>query len=89
MILEPFADKWKACKWSAREVDGHDLPALAKVLGSLPFEAGKPSVLLANTVKGKGVSFMEHSLDWHYKCPDKNQLGIALGELGDSGDSDA
>ncbi len=85
--LEPFADKWKACKWSVREVDGHDLPALAKVLGSLPFEAGKPSVLLANTVKGKGVSFMEHSLDWHYKCPDKDQLGLAMGEL-DSDDEE-
>jgi transketolase len=81
--LEPFADKWKACKWSASEVDGHGLTALAKVFGSLPFENGKPSVVLANTVKGRGVSFMEHSLDWHYKCPDKAQMSQALGELDD------
>jgi transketolase len=64
--LEPFADKWRACNWAVREVDGHDMDALVSTLGELPFEKGKPSVLLAHTVKGKGVPYMENTVEWHY-----------------------
>lgn len=79
--LDPLADKLRAFGWSVREVDGHDHAALAEALGSAPWQAGRPSVLLARTVKGKGVSFMEHSVDWHYKSPDDAQLARALAEV--------
>ena len=81
--LEPFADKWRACKWAVREIDGHDFSQIWAVLSSVPFERGKPSVIISHTVKGKGVSFMEGSLDWHYKSPDEAQLKLALSEIGD------
>ncbi|MGQ0591422.1 MAG: transketolase [Gammaproteobacteria bacterium] len=80
--LEPFADKWRAFRWSVREVDGHDHEAIGAALSSLPFERNRPSLLLAHTVKGKGVSFMEDQLAWHYKSPDADQLIAALREIG-------
>ena len=80
--LDPLADKWRAFRWAAREVDGHDHAALAAALGALPLEAGRPSVLVAHTVKGKGVSFMENDLAWHYRSPDDAQLAGALAEIG-------
>ena len=80
--LEPLADKWRAFRWAAREIDGHDYEQIEDALTNVPFEPGKPSVIIAHTVKGKGVSFMENKLAWHYKSPDKEQLTQALGELG-------
>jgi transketolase len=79
--LEPFADKWAAFGWETTSVDGHDLPALETALAPVPFRAGKPSLLVARTVKGKGVSFMEDCLAWHYKSPNAEQLEAALKEL--------
>lgn len=79
--LEPFAKKWESFGWAVKEVDGHDPQALAAVLGSVPFEKNKPSLVLAHTVKGKGVSFMEDKLEWHYKSPNSDQAEIALAEL--------
>lgn len=79
--LEPLTDKWRSCKWAVREVDGHDHDELNEVLACVPFERGKPSALIAHTVKGKGVSFMEDNIDWHYKSPTKKQLEKALEEL--------
>ena len=79
--IEPLADKAKAFGWAVREVDGHDHAALADRLGSVPWEPGKPSFLIAHTTKGKGVSFMENSVDWHYKSPSAEQLAQALREL--------
>jgi transketolase len=64
-----------------REVDGHDHNALNDLLGAIPWESGKPSFLIAHTTKGKGVSFMENSIDWHYKSPSESQLSQALEEL--------
>ena len=81
--LEPFADKWRAFGWSVREVDGHDHGAVAGALGSVPFEPGRPSVLIAHTVKGKGVGFMEDKLLWHYRSVNADQLAEALAELGE------
>ena len=81
--LEPFADKWKAFGWAVREADGHDVGALAALLGSLPFEDGRPSCVIAHTTKGKGVSFMENSVLWHYRPPDEGELARALTELGE------
>jgi len=79
--LEPLADKWKACGWAVKETDGHDHSAIFNALNELPFERDKPSVLIAHTVKGKGISFMENRLEWHYKSPDKEQLAQALKEI--------
>ncbi|MBN2122385.1 transketolase [Candidatus Micrarchaeota archaeon] len=79
--LEPLAKKWEAFGWAAREIDGHDLKALDSALNSVPFEKGKPSVIIAHTTKGKGVSFMEGRIEWHYKSPDPEQRRRALEEL--------
>lgn len=81
MGLEPLAAKWEAFGWSVREVDGHDHNALRETLASAPFTPGKPSVVIAHTVKGKGVSYMEDQLAWHYKSPNAEQLDQGLGEI--------
>ena len=79
--LEPLAAKWQAFRWSVREVDGHDLSVLEETLSAVPFERGRPSMIVAHTIKGKGVSYMEDRLDWHYKTPDAGQLNQALCEV--------
>jgi len=81
--LEPLADKWRAFRWGVREVDGHDHAALRAAFHAVPFEPGRPSVVIARTVKGKGVSFMENDLAWHYRSPSDEQLAAALAELGE------
>jgi len=80
--LEPLADKWRAFGWAAREIDGHDFAQIEDALLGIPFDAGRPSCIIAHTVKGKGVSFMENELAWHYKNPDAEELRRALVELG-------
>ena len=82
--LEPLADKAKAFGWSVREVDGHDAKALVGALGDAAWEPGKPSFLIAHTTKGKGVSFMENSVEWHYRSPSSEQFAQALKELADA-----
>lgn len=79
--VEPLADKVRAFGWAVREVDGHDHAALTNALSASPWEPGKPSFLIAHTTKGKGVSFMENSVDWHYRSPSAEQLAQALEEL--------
>lgn len=83
--LEPFADKWRMCGWSVREIDGHSHAKIRGSLTNVPWEREKPSVLIAHTVNGKGVSFMEDKLLWHYRSPDDGQLAAALAELGAEG----
>lgn len=80
--LHPLAAKFEAFRWAVREVDGHDHDALRDALSSTPWEPGRPSVLIAHTVKGKGISFMEDDLAWHYRSPSDEQLAAALEELG-------
>lgn len=80
--LEPFAAKWTAFGFAVREVDGHDVEALAGTFGALPIERGHPTCIVAHTVKGKGVSFMENRLLWHYRSPDSEEYARALRELG-------
>ncbi len=82
--LEPFADKWRAFGWSVREVDGHDVEAVRDAMESVPFEPGRPSCLIAHTVKGKGVSFMEGQLLWHYRSPQGEEYAAAMLELGET-----
>lgn len=81
MDLEPFAAKWRAFGWAVKEVDGHNLQAVETVLQQVPFEAGRPSCVIAHTVKGKGVSFMEDKLLWHYRSPQGEEYRAALAEL--------
>lgn len=81
LALEPLAAKLEAFGWSVRELDGHDHAMLREVLSATPWEAGKPSVVVAHTTKGKGVSFMENSVAWHYRSPNDEQLAQALAEL--------
>jgi transketolase len=66
MALEPIAEKWKAFGWQVREVDGHDLKQLAEAIEAAQAHHGSPSLILAKTVKGKGVDFMEDNPAWHY-----------------------
>jgi transketolase len=79
--LEPLVAKLEAFGWSVRETDGHSHAELHKNLGQLPWDEGKPSLLLAHTIKGKGISFMENKVEWHYKSPDDDELSRALVEL--------
>jgi transketolase len=79
--LEPFAQKWSSFGWAVKEVDGHNHEALADALRSVPFSIGKPSCLLAHTLKGKGVSFMENTVLWHYRVARGAEFDAALAEL--------
>jgi len=79
--LEPFGAKWAACRWCVREIDGHDTDEIESALEETPFERGRPSCLIAHTTKGKGVSFMENHLLWHYRAPSEREYAKALEEL--------
>jgi len=79
--LEPLADKWTAFGWTVRETDGNNVAALSAELRGVPFTAGTPSLLIANTVKGKGVSFIEGEAAWHHRVPSPEQLEQAMREL--------
>ncbi|GAB6039360.1 transketolase [Endothiovibrio diazotrophicus] len=67
LALEPLADKWRAFGFACREINGHDVSALREALGALPFEPGRPSVIICHTVKGKGFPFAEFNPLWHHK----------------------
>ena len=82
MAMAPLRDKWAAFGWNAREVDGHDLPALQKLMQNIPDGSGKPVAIIAHTVKGKGVSFMEDDNNWHYRIPKTEEVAAAKQELG-------
>ncbi|OGR98591.1 MAG: transketolase [Elusimicrobia bacterium RBG_16_66_12] len=79
--LHPLAAKWEAFGWAVREIDGHDVDHIVRSLQDIPFQPGRPSCIVAHTVKGKGVSFMEGKLLWHYRAPDADELARALAEL--------
>lgn len=79
--LEPLAEKWKSFGWQVAEVIGHNFSALIKALDDFGKVKGKPYVIIAHTIKGKGVSFMEGEAKWHGKAPNEEQLEEALKEL--------
>ena len=85
LALEPFADKWRAFGWRVLEADGHDHVALRSALTQPPDADGRPTVLLAHTVKGKGVSFMENKVLWHYRTARDGEFDAALKELEQAG----
>ena len=79
MGLEPLAQKFKSFGWDVFEVDGHDYSQISTAL--LDCNNSNPKVIIAHTIKGKGVSFMENKVEWHYKTPNKFELELALNEL--------
>jgi transketolase len=81
LALDPLAAKWEAFGWHALEIDGHDFGAIAQALESARAEQDRPSVIVAHTVKGRGVSFMEDDNNWHYRTPSPEELAAALAEL--------
>lgn len=80
MSNEPLDEKWRAFGWTVRTVNGHDYAALTRAL-TQPSENGKPTFIIANTVKGKGVSFMENVAKWHHGVPSDAEMKQAMGEL--------
>lgn len=86
LALEPFADKWRAFGWAVRQIDGHDHDLLSTTLDAVPLEAGKPTVIICDTIKGKGVSFMEHAVLWHYRSPQGEEFDRAEAELAKAGE---
>jgi len=79
--LDPLKAKFEAFGWACAEADGHRFSSLIGVLEEVPFQEDKPSVIIAHTIKGKGVSFMENNLYWHYGCPNDEEYALALAEL--------
>jgi transketolase len=80
--LSPLAEKWKAFGWHAIELDGHSIPALQAAFAEAEATKGKPTVLIANTIKGKGVSFMENNPKYHGVAPTPQEMELALQEIG-------
>ena len=78
---DPLDKKFESFGWAVKQVDGNNVTELKGAFESMPFEAGKPNLIIANTIKGKGVSFMENSIKWHHGVPDKEQYQDALIEL--------
>jgi transketolase len=81
MGIEPLADKWRAFNWHVLEINGHDMGEILKALKKARDIKGKPTVIIAHTIKGKGVSFMEGNVDFHGKAPTPEEAEIALKEL--------
>ncbi len=80
--LEPFAAKWRSFGWSVEEIDGHDVAQVDRTLERVPLKRGRPACVVAHTVKGKGVSFMQDDVLWHYRHPQGEEYDAALRELG-------
>ena len=81
MGVEPLTDKYRAFRWHVIEINGHDIETIIKALDEAERTKGKPTVIIAHTIKGKGVSFMENQVDWHGKPPNKEEGERALAEL--------
>ena len=79
--LEPLAEKWRSFGWETIEINGHDISQIRDAVLRVPFKNDCPSCIIAHTIKGKGVSFMENKLAWHYKSVDDNQLEQAITEV--------
>lgn len=82
LALSPLKDKWTAFGWNTYEVDGHDIEQLQGALADAAQSSGRPSCLIARTIKGKGISFMEDDNNWHYRIPNADEVQAALVELG-------
>jgi transketolase len=85
MPIEPLVDKWYAFNWQVFEMDGHNMGEIIETIQRAQEVKGYPSIIIAQTIKGKGVSFMENECDWHGKPPDDQQYQQALAELSQNG----
>jgi len=81
MPIKSFRPKWESFGWCVEEVDGHNLEELVEILSSVPVKKSRPTILIAHTVKGKGISEFEDSLEWHYKSPDPLKTEEYMREL--------
>ena len=81
MAMDPFIDKWKAFGWRAREIDGHDIQAVAQAMSEYPDPEGRPTAWVAHTLKGKGVSFMENDNAWHSRIITEDDYAAICAEL--------
>ena len=81
MAMEPLDEKFNAFGFAVRRVDGNNIPDLLGMFENLPFEAGKPNLILARTVKGKGISFIEDKVGWHHHVPTESEYATAMLEL--------
>jgi transketolase len=81
LALEPFRQKWESFNWCVAEADGHDHGQMQTALSRIPIQPGRPTVLIAHTTKGKGVSFMENTVLWHYRTARGDEFDRALREL--------
>jgi transketolase len=84
MSLEPLGDKWRAFGWNVIEINGHDMRQILDGCEKATQVTGKPTMIIAHTIKGKGVSFMEGAVAFHGKAPNADEYRIALKELGES-----
>jgi transketolase len=82
MPIDPVPDKWRAFNWHVLEIDGHNMEEVVSALEKAKTIKGKPTIIVARTVKGKGVSFMENVAVWHGKAPSAEQREQALEEIG-------
>lgn len=82
MSPEPVADKWRAFGWNVEVIDGHNLTDIINALEAAKQVKGKPTAIIANTIKGRGVSFMENQVGWHGNAPNADQVNLAICELG-------
>ena len=81
MTLNPLAARWENFGWNVLSIDGNDLDAIDAAITLAKKTCGKPTAIIANTIKGKGVSFMENRAEWHHKVPNAEQFKIAMAEL--------
>ena len=79
--LDSLAEKWRAFGWAVKEIDGHNIKEIAETLEATPFESGRPNLIIAHTVKGKGISYMENVPIWHFRLPNSEEMAIAKREL--------
>ena len=81
LALEPFRKKWEAFGWHTEEINGHDFEELSNAFKNAKEEISRPSAIVAHTIKGKGISFMEDDNNWHYRTPNDAEFEAALKEL--------
>ncbi len=81
MALAPLSDKWQAFGWASHEIDGHNMSQITQALRNVPDKTGRPTAIIAHTIKGKGVSFMEDDNNWHYRIPTADEVIAAKKEL--------
>ena len=79
--IDPLASKWETFGWHVQEIDGHNIVQIREAIEAAKLEISRPSMIIAHTVKGKGVSFMEDDNNWHYRTPNPEELNAAIAEL--------